>query len=272
MTYVKVSVAKPGSNKGAGGDKKDKIILFDFDDVLTWPARDSKGVIVTDNIVFNPGAYMINIYATTDKIKIGSNSEGDLDAEGFVQNLEFTHPGNENEIREFKSNWMSRNIGAIIERCSSTKKDLLGSPCAALKMVIKWEDDKDKNLTTFTLKSANKGPYDVADYQGTTTFDTVKATVAANATSANLASGEGQYQLTVGSASAANITSCTNAVNGGTYSFLGSGGTYPSTIDSGDDFILSNGTTWTALSGSVLTFRAFKDGANTWKFIEVSRS
>ncbi len=97
------------------------------------------------------------------------------------------------------------------------------------------------------------------------------STPSADATSVNVSTGEGRYQLTTGSASAVNITTLTNAVVGGKYTLLGSGGTYPSTIDSGDDFILANGTTWTAISGAEITFEAIKDGASTWKFIERSR-
>ena len=95
MTYVKVSVPKPGLNKGAGGDKKDQITLFDFDDVATMPARDDNGIVIEDDIVMNSGAYMIQLYATKESIKITQETEGDEDAEGFMQSLEFSHPGSE---------------------------------------------------------------------------------------------------------------------------------------------------------------------------------
>jgi hypothetical protein len=269
MAYVKLSVLKPGDNKGVGGDKKDKIIVFDWDDVLTVPARDSKGIVITGNLVFNSGAYMSKVYATQSSIKAGADSEGDPDAKGITQSIDFEHPGDSVEIREFRANWMNKNIGIIIEKCSSSLKNLYGTPCAPLQMVFKAEDDKDKNKTTFTFKSTQKGP-DVADYQGTTTFDAVVATPAADATSINLVTGEGRYQLTVGTAAVVDITTCTNAVAGSKYTFLGSGGTYPPAI-TGDDFVLANGTAWSGISGAEITFEAFKDGSSTWKFIERSR-
>lgn len=274
MSYVKIDVAKPGLNKGAGGDKKDRIILFDMDDLLSksMPARDANGVVMTANLTFVPNAYMITLYATSTTIKVGSNTEGDPDAEGFIHTLEFEHPGNELAIREFKQNWLSRNIGAIVEHCSSNKKDLLGSPCAPLRLTIKWEDDKDKNKSTLSFKSALKFGYDVADYQGTTTFDTVTDTVEEDGVSIDLAAGEGKYQLTDGSAAPVEIATCTNAVNGMTFTLLGSGGDHPSTIEAGGDFELAAGATWTALSGASITFRVFKNAANAFKFIEVSRS
>jgi hypothetical protein len=55
------------------------------------------------------------------------------------------------------------------------------------------------------------------------------------------------------------------------FTLLGSGGSYPSTIPTGNDFILASGTTWTALANAHITFKAFKDGGATYKFIEQSR-
>jgi hypothetical protein len=275
MAYVKTSVDKPGLNKGAGGDKLEKIIIFDMDDLLvanTFPARDSKGIVIAGNIAFKPATYMITVYATSSSVKVSSNSEGEQDAEGFVHDISFDHPGNEMAIREFRQNWLSKNVGIIVQHCSSTKKDLLGTPCSPLRGSVKFEDDKDKTKTTFTFKSALKCPYDIADYQGTVAFDTVRATLAANAVSIDLTNGEGQYQLTTGTVSAVAINAATNAADGITFTLLGSGGTYPSTIATGGVFELSNGTSWSAIANATITFRAFKNGASSWKYIEVSRT
>ncbi len=270
MSYANVNVDKPGRNSGIGGNKKDKIILFDFEDVASFPSRDSKGVVITDNIAFKSGAHMITIYGTVDKIKSGSSSEGDIDAEGFIHTLEFEHPGNSVEIREFKTNWVGRNIGAVVQYCNSNQKALFGTPCAPMRMQTKWEDTKDKNSTAITLKQAAKCEYEVGDYQGTLTFDSPVATEAADVTSINLAPGEGRYQLTDGTSAPAAITTCSNAVDGMVFTLVGSGGSHPSTI-SGTDFMLSCGTAWTALSNAEITFKAFKNGSSTWKFIELSR-
>lgn len=272
MSYVKVNVLKPGDNKGAGGDKKDKITLFDWDDVLTMPARDSKGVVIAGNIVFKPNAYMILLYTTQDKTKAGVDSTGETDAKGFEHMVEVAHPGDEVSIREFRSYWINRNIGILIERCSNTRKNLYGTPCAPLQMVVKAEDDKDKTISTFTFKSIQKSAFDVADYQGTMTYDAVKDTIDADETVPDVAAGEGQYQLTDGTAAPATITTLDNAVDGASYTLLGSGGSFPSTITKVNDFVLANGTTWTALAGAQITFKAFKSDAAAWTFFELSRS
>jgi hypothetical protein len=270
MTYIKVSVPKPANNAGVGGDKKSLITFFDFDDVLAYPARDGKGIVMTDNIQLKEGAYMVQVYASTTSIKITHSTEGEEDARGIMQNLEFAHPGSDDAIEEFLTNWMNRDIGCIVENCSTNKKRQLGTPCAPLILTVESEDSNEMNKSTLTLASKNKSAYRAASYLGTLTFDEAFE-VDADATSIDLSDGEGRYQLQDGTSSAAAITTATNAANNMVFTLLGSGGDNPSTISTGDDFILKNGTAWTALAGAEITFRAFKDGASSWKFIEQSR-
>lgn len=271
MSYVKVDVSKPTAiMPGNGGNVKDKITIFDWDDVTGGYSRDANGIVIDDTLEFDNGAYAIQVYATQDTIKVAAESQGDTDAEGVIQTVEFAHPGNQKEIKEFRSNWLGKAVGIIIEKCTDGSQILCGSPCAPLRLAFKADWDKDKNNAVMTFKSAQKGP-DIADYLGTVTLDTIKGTIAADATTANVAAGPGEYQLTDGTSSAANITALTNPVDGGVYSLLGSGGTHPSTIDSGDSFLLASGTTWTASAGARITFKAFKDGGSSYKFIEIDR-
>lgn len=271
MTYVKANVIKPtGIAPGKGGDKKALITVFDFDDILTEAQRDSKGIVIAGSHVFKSGFYAIQIYATIDSIVNKSASEGDIDAEGIIQQADFAHPGSKKEIREFRQNWLNRNIGIIVEKCSSGEKDQYGTSCAPLRMNFDATDDKDGNKCVFTFKSTNKG-LDVAIYQGTITLDTVKDTVAADATSVDLANGEGEYQLTDNTVPT-EITTCTNAVHNAIYTLLGSGGSIPATITKSNDFILKDGVTWTGNANATLTFRAYKSDAAAWWFIELART
>ncbi|MHC1707498.1 MAG: hypothetical protein AB9842_08250 [Bacteroidales bacterium] len=270
MSYVKTNVLKPSAAMpGNGGNLKDKIVVFDWDDVTGGYQRDASGIQMDGPLVFSSGAYAVQIYATQDTIKCSAESQGDTDAEGVIQTVEFTHPGNSREIKEFRNNWLGRSVGIMVEKCSDGSKTLYGAPCSALRLAFKSEHDKDKNNATFTFKSGQKGP-DIAEYGGTITLDDVKGTAAADATTVNVAAGQGEYQLTDGVAASAIITALTNPTDGFTYTLLGSGGDHPSIIQ-GNSFILHEGTVWNAIAGSRITFRAFKDGEATYKFIEVSR-
>lgn len=272
LAYTIGNLVRPVTpNAGKGGDKQDKITLIRCEDVLTFPTPDANGIVIAGNFVMKPGCYAIDVYGTQDSIKVNPKSEGGMDEKGVMHNIEFTHPGLEKEVLEFRNYWMNENCYAIINRCSTSTKHLYGGPCAKLQMAFDCQDDKDATKTKFTLTSAQKGP-DQFIYQGTLTYQSVTGTVAADATSIDATAGSGQYQLTDGTVAAVTITTLTNIVDGAVYTLLGSGGTYPSTITSANDFVLKNGTTWTAISGATITFAAFKVGVSSWKFIELSRS
>jgi hypothetical protein len=275
MTYIKNNLPKPGANKGVGGNKKYNITFFDFDDVANFPARDANGIVITGNIQMHPDAYMITVYGTIDTIKNTSGSEGEFDAEGIIQSCIFNHPGNEVAVREFRTNWLSKNIGIIFEHCSDNVKDLYGSPCAPMRMSFKHDEDKDKNTTEFTFKSSNKGP-DVADYRGTLTYADYVATIAADATEIDLSSGEGRYFVTGSATAYAEITATTGAVEGMKFTLVGGGGAFPAVINgqfitSVDEFQCKDSIGWNANLGSEITFQAFKRGESSFMFIELSR-
>jgi hypothetical protein len=258
---------------GAGGsDKQDILYIIDADEISTWPTRAQHDASYAGSFVMASGKYMYKLYVTASSIKVGYETEGDPDKKGFVHTLEAEHPGDSTQIKEFLNYFLNRNIVVIWERCSDGTKQVLGTKCAPLQMVPKGENDKDKNVNMLTLKGIAKTPFGPGYYTGGTTLTSVMGTPAAGATSVDVAAGEGEYQLTTGSSSAATITTMTNAVHGKVYTLLGSGGTYPSTITAANDFILKDGTTWTASAGARITVQAFKSGASAWKFVEVSRS
>ncbi len=281
FSFVKQSVDKPTNpSPGLSGNKLDKIIIFDYDDVASYPGRDGDGVQITSSIVMKANCKMVSIYGTVNTIKTGSSSEGDTDAEGFVHNVEFEFPGNSIEIRKFKTGWIGKNVGIIVSyRDDGIGKSIFGEPGCPMRLQVKQEDNKDKNTNTLTFKMVGKSVWDVGYYKGTLTLDKVlvprgiknsDSTVAADATTVDLVDGYLNYYLTDGTESAKVITTCTNATVGQIFTLVGSGGTNPSTI-TGGDFILKDGLAWTALEDAKISFQAFADGEASWKFIELGR-
>lgn len=268
--YTKVNVAKSQKpSPGKGGGKKPLITFVDIDDLVSESPRDSKGIVIAGNHQFKPNAYAIQIYATPDTLAGKGTSEGDIDAEAIIQEFMFAHPGSEIELREFSYNWLSRNCLIFVDKCEGGDVDQYGSSCAPMRMKLEAVDDKDKNNTVFTFTSSNRGPH-IAKYQGTLTLSSVADTVDADDTTVDLSAGPGEYQLT-DNTSATEITTCINATDQLVFTLLGSGGANPASITDANDFILSGGTSWSGLAGSSITFRAFKSGASSWKFIELSR-
>lgn len=168
MSYALTSVTKPTSAApGAGGDKKDKITIMRLDDIDTdsFPSRDANGIKITGDISMLSGKNMVQVYATLSSVSITQKSEGDEDAKGIIQELKFDHPGSEIEIEEFLANNLNQNLLAVVEKCSTGTKKLLGAPCAPLQIQVESVDDKDKNKSTITLASSQKGPR-IAHYEG----------------------------------------------------------------------------------------------------------
>ncbi|KAB6150632.1 hypothetical protein GA414_28075, partial [Bacteroides xylanisolvens] len=98
MTYVKASVRRPSGNPGNGIQPKDQLVIYDVDDILSFPQRNDAGVVIEDDIVMKAGRYAIGIYLTPGTAEISSNSDGETDSEGYTPSVKFNHPGNEQEI------------------------------------------------------------------------------------------------------------------------------------------------------------------------------
>lgn len=274
MTYVKVNIGKPGVNAGIGSKKGNIVYLIDVDDINKQTFQlDGLEVLTCDMI---SGKYAVSIFAERMSINGATDSEGDFGAKGVIHTLDFSHPGEEYELRLFRQNWLNREVIAIIENCQSGFRTCFGTPCEPLMLDFKHKDDKDKNGTTFTLKSITKSEMDKLLFSASITLATVMGTAAANATTVNCGAGQGEYQLTTGASTAATIQKLTNIQHGGIYTLLGSGGQYPSVIQDKagtptSDFYLKDGTTWTALANSKLTVKAFSAGS-AFVFFEISRT
>lgn len=145
MGFVKVNVLKATANAGRPVAHKDRIVLFDWEDVdiSQMPARNAGGVLITGNIVMKPGKYAIEIYATPKTVKPTDKSSGDPDKKGFIHSLEFEHPGDELTYAEFVENWLNVNTGAIVQKWDGSQKRLLGSPGCPMQLQHEGKNDSD---------------------------------------------------------------------------------------------------------------------------------
>ena len=151
--YVKANVNKPGGMPGKGITPKDKIVIIDVDDIDTFPERDEAGVVIAED---GTGA-------------LSSNSEGDADAQGFRPSVQFSHPGNKKEVREFKANWLGKNVIVIIQYCNPDEPaDIIGSPCNPCQMAVEYTGNNEANANSFTFQQVAKGD-DIGIYKGAVT-------------------------------------------------------------------------------------------------------
>ena len=154
--YAFISVPRKSNNAGRATGKKNYIYLFRWDDVATF-IKDKKGVRVTA-FQFAESKKPIGVYATQSTINIYDTAEGDDDARGFIQHVDFEHPGSEVEFKEFLNNNVNENLGAIVINCSGDDCKIAGTPCTPLKMsTAEGQDNNEANKTTINLASSLRG-------------------------------------------------------------------------------------------------------------------
>lgn len=266
MTYTKVSVPRPTGSSGRGITPKDRLTIIDVDDILHFPKRDGKGVVMKDDIILKPGGYAVTLYLTPGTVEMTSNSDGETDAKGFSPSVKGKHPGNKQEIREFKTNWLGRQCIVLLEYCNGEPTDIAGSPCNPMEMGVSYTGNKDSNSSEFTFTQVSKGD-DIGIYEGTVPHEEPVAVVDAGASEIQFVS-PGQYQLSAGEAV---ITDVADAQDGAVLTLLGVLVGVAPTIETGGVFLLKEGKSFTATPGSQITFKSFKDGNDSFKFIEQSR-
>ena len=164
-TYVNKSVPRPAGNPVSGIALKDKIVIIDTDDIETFPARDEAGVVIAEAITLKASAKPVYLYLTPGTVEVTSTAEGEPDAMGFNIAIKGNHPGNSQEVREFKWNWLGRKCIIIVQYCDGTDADLLGTPCNPMQMSSSFTATKDMTRTEFSFASITKG-MDIAIYQG----------------------------------------------------------------------------------------------------------
>lgn len=245
------------------------IISADQVDVTTFPARNDFEI---STIPLLAGEYWSKVGTVVDssELKI-SGAEGDI-ASLITSDLNFTLGGINKKILKLLETGVGGLFYVVLEECGTTDKYILGTKCKPAKLKS-FEGGLLKDYTGANLVFSTQGGSTISYYTGTTSTQAASV-VAANATAVPLTSAE-EYQLTSGTAAAATITTMSgvtaNDVNR-VVTFYGSGGTYPSTITSANSFILIDGTTWTADTGKRISFKIFKDGVSSYKFVEINGS
>ncbi|HLV52175.1 MAG TPA: hypothetical protein VKY44_09500 [Flavobacterium sp.] len=267
--YIPKSVTKPKGNKspGASAPKEPNVTIVDVDDILSFPERDEKGVLMQGSFVMKPNANMIQVYMTPSKSKASFESEGDEDAQQFKHKFEGEHPGNELEIAEFVQNFTGRNVIIIYGSCSDTFRKVLGSKCAPLQLKPSLQDDNDARKHMLVFEQAAATGFVPGHYVGEIVLGEPFAASSANLTIANnrlmqkLPASAAETDVTV-----ASITAAADSV----VTLIGSGGATPSVLEASANVLLKGGADWTALDGAVIHFKVF-EGA-TKMLIELSRA
>lgn len=255
-------------NIGGPLKPKDLVLIALKRDIQTFPDRDEKGVLILADIIFKTGKSFHEVYGTQNTIKINSVTEGETDQEGERNKVMFNHPGTYLEVLELRQLLMHEDVIIIVQRCG---EDMIvyGDYCNPMRMGIDANGDNAQNSTAFTFTNLYPGMVP-GIYRGAVTLADFTGLITADAVSVSVGNGPGRYKTGINTQATA-INAITSPVHGGTYTFVGNTGSFPSSIAAGGIFLLKDGTSFSLVDGAQITFKAFKDGASTYKFVEQSR-
>lgn len=260
--YLRTSVPKNsnGGSPGASAPKEPNVTIVATEDILTWPTKDSKGVLYTGSFVMKPNAKMISVYMTASKIKASYESDGDEDVAAFKHKFEGEHPGDSLEIAEFIQNWMGVNCIIIYGSCSDTYRKVQGTKCAPLQLKATGTDDNDSRKNMLNFEAFVKTRHLPGRYTGTLSLGT-PSVVTAYPMPIGTSLGT-VYQLP-SKATVENIQIInSDFVDGDVITLIGGGGAGASELINGAgaaaltaQIVTKGGATWVGLLNSTITLR-----------------
>lgn len=241
-----------------------------YDDTQQFPIRVNRQI---GNIPLKNGEFWHYVDSVLDSPEPKWTGQmGDIAA--TVKNeLTYILGGMADDVFDHLERGIGQGFYIVWQVCATGDYFIAGNACKPVRMT-KFEggSDKDKTATTVTFE-VDCGEI-FSKYVGNTPSQPA-AIVAADAATFVLTSNP-QYQLTSGTANVVPITGITGTTDADVnrvITLLGSGGTHPSTISSSaTEFLLVGGATWTADAGSQISFKIFKDGVASYKFVEVAGS
>lgn len=164
MSYQKVSLTQ---KKGSPRPKSSLIVAIPYDDIETWPSRGPDDIEATGSFTLRTGAVAIGIYATVSTIARADTQDGDPDAEGFTQTINFDHPGNSKEFEHFVQKFIGKPFILISDECGDgAGKRVHGWKCNPVFFTTEEQDNNEAVKTTLNWATRLRSGYKAAYYSG----------------------------------------------------------------------------------------------------------
>jgi hypothetical protein len=269
--YTKVNLNKPAGIAPGSAAQKNEIVLVEAQD-LNFPASDGNGVKLIGVPTLKPGGKFITLYSTKSKTDAPFESDGDEDMINIAQKFVAQVPGNGLQLKEFVQNWIGKDVIIFHKSCKEDFYEVMGTPCAPLQLKPTKQDNNDGRMMTLTFEPYAKSGFVPKHYEGAIPFSAPVNQLDFNAVVIN--PNTVVHQLPAVEESIPMFVGSLGLDDGNYVTFIGGGGEDPGVIEVGESgqahFLLKNGTTWTALSGSIIHFQVFFGGATKY-LIELSR-
>jgi len=235
-----------------------------IDPSIAFPRPNSNREVGT--VPMMNGEYMHYFEAHTKPTYLGSGEKGDVTTTG-TNTITFIMGGNRVKLLNFIEEFAGDKFVIIFKEMSSGQWFIVGSYDDPM-VLNNYENkhDGDGRYATFTFtRSSIFQPY---VYVGNI-VTVAPATHTVDATALNISKGVDQYNVPDGSADTYAISSViglTDNDKGRSITLIGIGNANAATIADGSSFVLEDGATWTAKSGSRITFRIM----DTSTLVEIS--
>ncbi|HLS11766.1 MAG TPA: hypothetical protein VK050_06355 [Flavobacteriaceae bacterium] len=262
MYRLKTVKRTAGPSPGAAAPSKD-LVLVKVDDVLHFPARDSKGVVVPGSFVMKEGAEMIEMYRTPGSQEDTYETEGDLDQEGITQSTQGNYPGDSVDILEFLQNNLGVGFVAITRRCDGGNNRMFGTQCSPVFLSSEYTSNSEGNMHTITLSQRIATTFVPAVYEGTFSFMEPTAT-------------DETIEATAGTTYKVDATMADEVITINTASLEAGdkitliGGDVAGKLENTATVILAGGADWVGVPGASITLKAFESDSKI--LIETDRS
>ena len=263
------NIDNPPNSQRVGKQVKSKVWIISEDQLdtdVSFPGLNGREM---GTIPLKNGEYWHYIDAVYNSPRPTWAGEDGENAANITNELPLVIGGVLDETFNLLETGLGQGFYVIWEICATGEKFSLGTGCKPARMVS-FEGASNDESTVTNVVFRQEGGFLPFKYVGTIPKQAPDV-VAADATVIPLTSNP-QYQLTDGTVAIVDITSFSGVTDsdiGRVVTILGSGGTYPSTISSGNDFILNAGAQWSALANASIDFKIYKSAGAGYSFIEV---
>lgn len=166
MAYVTKSIGRPAGGAGNPTPKNPNVLLFDMEDVETYPTRTVGVTTASAGFKLKEGKKMFGLYLTPGSIELIQEPEGDADARGYKKGVKGEHPGNSVQSEDFVEYYSNKNLGAFVRDCNDNSARLIGDPCNPLSMKVESTESKDGTKKTITLQQDVRDEFRILRYTG----------------------------------------------------------------------------------------------------------
>ncbi|MEG2063516.1 MAG: hypothetical protein RRY23_00095 [Alistipes sp.] len=166
MAYVTKSIGRPAGGAGNPTPKNPNVLLFDMEDVETYPTRTVGVTTAASGFKLKNGKKLFGVYLNPSTIEILQEPEGDADARGYKKGFKGEHPGNSVDSEDFVEFHSNKNLGAFVLNCNDHSARLIGDPCNPLSMKVETTESKDGTKKTITLQQDIRDEFRILRYTG----------------------------------------------------------------------------------------------------------